>query len=126
MFEVVVNTAWPARKASTYSNRSCQAESPVPALLASDPLALVLADAPAPALLALAPDALVRADAHAPALLAQAPSALVLADAPAPSDSKSKFVIIIPLTFKSNLINVQFESDSYNQMAVQFETRFQF
>ena len=50
MFEVVVNTAWPARKASTCSNRSCQAESPVPALLALDPLALVLADAPAPAL----------------------------------------------------------------------------
>ena len=54
-------------------------------LLASAPLALVLADARAPALLALAPDALVRADARSPALLALAPLALVLAEARPPA-----------------------------------------
>ena len=41
-----------------------------PALLASAPLALVLADARPPVLLAFAPEALVLADARPPALLA--------------------------------------------------------
>jgi hypothetical protein len=54
------------------------------ALLASAPLALVLADARPPALLALAPFALVLADARPPALLAYAPPALVRADARPP------------------------------------------
>ena len=55
-----------------------------PALLASAPDALVLADARPPALLALAPFALVRAEARPPTLLACAPDALVLADAHPP------------------------------------------
>ena len=55
------------------------------ALLASAPLALVLADARPPALLALAPPAMVLADARPPALLASAPLALVLADARPPA-----------------------------------------
>jgi len=49
------------------------ADDRAPALLASAPVALVLAEPPPPALLALAPPPLVRADARAPALLALAP-----------------------------------------------------